>query len=129
MYTNSHGNPSFNPSGSGSSSYFIPGSNTSRYLTNNILSGLPVVGNLFGGAAKAQSESMARQFQEYMARLGMEFSDEQRRQQNEWKRGSQPRILVNLVSSIGTKLPSSKANKGCSPSSSVTGLGKLLRLW
>ena len=24
MYTNSHGNPSFNPSGSGSSSYFIP---------------------------------------------------------------------------------------------------------
>lgn len=86
MYTNSHGNPSFNPSGSGSSSYFIPGSNTSRYLTNNILSGLPVVGNLFGGAAKAQSESMARQFQEYMARLGMEFSDEQRRQQNEWNR-------------------------------------------
>lgn len=88
MYTNSHGIPSLNgvPTGTSSSEYFVPGVNSTRYLSNNILSGLPIVGGLFGGAAKAQSESIARQFQEYMARLGMEFSDEQRRKQNEWNR-------------------------------------------
>lgn len=51
------------------------------------LSSLPVVGSLFGGAAKHQQDRYDKQWQEYMTKLGFAFADDQRLRQNLWNYG------------------------------------------
>lgn len=46
------------------------------------LSGVPFVGKVASGYQKAVNAQIDRQFQEYMARLGFDFSNEQREKQN-----------------------------------------------
>lgn len=46
------------------------------------LSGVPFVGKVASGYQKALNAQIDRQFQEYMARLGFDFSNEQREKQN-----------------------------------------------
>lgn len=61
---------------------------TSTATLLNYLSGVPIFGKIFGNGSKQANAAIDRQFQEYMTRLGFEFSDEQRRLQNQWNYAS-----------------------------------------